>query len=232
MDDQQTAKAQTIKDQTVKDQTVKDQTVKDQILHLLKMQGAQTAGGLAERLGVSPMAVRQHLQALKAGNWVVYQEERRPLGRPVKLWQLAPRSRDRFPDSHADLMVDLLRSIETVFGAKGIDQLMLDRKQRQIQTYLTKVTDIPSWQQKVQKLAHLRTQEGYMAEVIEQSGGALLLVENHCPICAAAQNCQKLCTTELDVFRSVLGTSVTVERIEHILQGDRRCAYRVTGSRL
>jgi predicted ArsR family transcriptional regulator len=69
-----------------------------------------------------------------------------------------------------------------------------------------------------------------MAEVIEQSSNALLLVENHCPICAAAETCQKLCSTELEVFRTVLGSAVTVERMEHILQGDRRCAYRVSQS--
>jgi predicted ArsR family transcriptional regulator len=209
------------------------QPIKDQILHLLKMQGAQTASALAEQLRVSPMAIRQHLQTLKTGNWVSYQEERRPLGRPVKLWQLTARSGDRFPDSHADLMVDLLRSVETVFGAEGLDQLMADRKRRQIQAYDAKVRELAAqdWQQQVQMLAHLRTQEGYMAEVIEQSGGTLLLVENHCPICAAAQTCQKLCTTELEVFRSVLGSSVTVERVEHILQGDRRCAYRIRGLR-
>jgi predicted ArsR family transcriptional regulator len=206
--------------------------VKDQILHLLKMQGAQTATQLAEQLHVSPMAIRQHLQTLKAKSWVTYQEEHRALGRPVKLWQLTPQSSDRFPDRHADLSLDLLRSTELAFGAKGLEQLMAERKQRQIQTYRYQLAEwfAPgNWQQQVWAMAHLRSQEGYMAEVIEQTEQTLLLVENHCPICVAAQTCQKLCMAELEVFRSVLGKTVTVERIEHILQGDRRCAYRITG---
>jgi predicted ArsR family transcriptional regulator len=203
--------------------------VKDQILHLLKMKGAQTATALAERLQVSPMAIRQHLQDLKAEQWVTYEEERRPLGRPVKLWQLTTQSLDRFPNSHADLMVDLLRSVEAVFGADGLDKLILERRRRQMQAYQVKLAEQAigeNWRQRVEAIASLRTQEGYMAEVVEQDD-ALLLVENHCPICTAAQTCQKLCTAELEVFKTVLGTSVTVERIEHILQGDRRCAYRV-----
>jgi predicted ArsR family transcriptional regulator len=219
------------------------QGIKHQILHLLKMQGAQTATNLAEQLQVSPMAIRQHLQSLKAEQWVTYQEERRPMGRPVKLWQLTTQSVHRFPDSHAELLVDVLRSVEAIFGSIGIDRLMLDRRQRQIQAYRSRMvewadssmnssattTGFHNWQQRVNALANLRTQEGYMAEVIEQPEGALLLVENHCPICAAAQTCQKLCSTELEVFRSVLGPTVTVERVEHILQGDRRCVYRVQG---
>jgi predicted ArsR family transcriptional regulator len=221
------------------------QGIKHQILHLLKMQGAQTATALAEQLQVSPMAIRQHLQSLKAEQWVTYQEERRPLGRPVKLWQLTTQSVHRFPDSHAELLVEVLRSVETIFGPDGIDRLMLERSQRQIQAYRSKIAELVSsgsdphagpntglhtWQQRVKAIAQLRTQEGYMAEVIEQPEGALLLIENHCPICAAAQTCQKLCSTELEVFRSVLGAAVTVERVEHILQGDRRCAYRVQGN--
>jgi predicted ArsR family transcriptional regulator len=204
------------------------QKVKDQILYLLKMQGAQTATAIAEQVQVSPMAIRQHLQSLQAERWVTYQEERRPLGRPVKLWELTGQAGDRFPNSHADLMVDLLKSVESVFGKAGLDQLVAERSQRQVQTYQAKVAKTETWQQRVRAIAHLRTQEGYMAEVIQLPEGDLLLVENHCPIYAAAQTCQKLCGAELEVFRAVLGTEVTVERVEHILAGDRRCAYRIS----
>jgi predicted ArsR family transcriptional regulator len=204
------------------------QKVKDQILHLLKMQGAQTATAIAAQVQVSPMAIRQHLQSLQAERWVTYQEERRPLGRPVKLWELTLQAGDRFPNSHADLMVDLLKSVESVFGDAGLAQLVAERSQRQVQTYHAKVAKTGTWQQRVWAIAQLRTQEGYMAEVIELPKGDLLLVENHCPIYAAAQTCQKLCGAELEVFRAVLGAGVTVERVEHILAGDRRCAYRVS----
>ncbi|QKD81378.1 transcriptional regulator [Thermoleptolyngbya sichuanensis A183] len=203
---------------------------KDQILHLLKMRGAQTAAALAEQLAISPMAVRQHLQTLKAEQWVTYRQERRPTGRPVKLWQLTEHSISRFPDSHADLMLDVLRGVETVFGAEGLERVISERSRRQVQTYRAQLAGVESWQAQVRAIAHFRSQEGYMAEVLEQPDG-LLLVENHCPICAAAQTCPGLCTAELEVFRSVLGTSVVVERVEHLMQGDRRCAYRIQPTR-
>ena len=49
-----------------------------------------------------------------------------------------------------------------------------------------------------------------------------VLVENHCPICVAAKTCQGYCRAELDTFRAVLGPDATVERTEHIVQGDRK----------
>jgi predicted ArsR family transcriptional regulator len=208
------------------------QKSKDQILHLLKMGGAQTATALAKQLQVSPMAIRQHLQHLQAKQLVTYREERRPLGRPVKLWELAEQSARQFPDSHADLMLEFLRGVEAVFGPEGLEKLVMERTRRQIQNYRTRLKEmgLADYQQQVRMIAHLRDQEGYMAEVVVQSEDTLLLIENHCPIWAAAQTCQGLCKAELEVFRAALGAMVTVERVEHILQGDRRCAYRIKQS--
>src|SRR5437667_164453 len=80
--------------------------------------------------------------------------------------------------------------------------------------------------ERVERLAEARTREGYMAES-QPEGDGYLLVENHCPICAAATTCQGFCRAERDVFEKALGPGVTVERTEHIVGGDRRCAYRI-----
>lgn len=207
------------------------QKAKYQIVHLLKMQGAQTATAIAEQLQVTPMAVRQHLQILQAERWVSYKEERRPQGRPVKLWHLTENSRHFFPDSHADLMVDLLRGVEEVFGPAGLEKLLAERTQRQIQNYKFRLAKVSGdWRSQVMALAQFRHQEGYMAETIEQSDQSILLVENHCPVSAAAKTCNLMCRSELEVFKTLLGPTVSIERVEHIIQGDRRCAYRIRGN--
>ena len=76
--------------------------------------------------------------------------------------------------------------------------------------------------------AALRAAEGYMAKWSREDDGTYLLVENHCPICAAAAACQGFCRAELALFRTALGECVTVERTDHILAGARRCAYRIS----
>ncbi len=80
------------------------------------------------------------------------------------------------------------------------------------------------------RLAELRSVEGYMAAWSADADGGFTLVENHCPICAAATACQGFCRAELEVFRAVLGDGVSVERTDYILAGARRCAYRITSS--
>ena len=72
----------------------------------------------------------------------------------------------------------------------------------------------------------MRDREGYMAEY-EKDAEGFLLIENHCPICAAATECQNFCVSELKTFRTVLGENVKIKRVDHILSGSRRCAYRI-----
>ena len=80
--------------------------------------------------------------------------------------------------------------------------------------------------ERTRKLAKLRVEEGYMAESRPAPDGSLLLIENHCPVCAAARACQGLCRSELEIFRALL-PGASVERVDHILAGARRCAYRI-----
>jgi predicted ArsR family transcriptional regulator len=141
---------------------------------------------------------------------------------------LTPDASRLFPDAYAELSVALLSAVEDTFGETGMQRLLDARLTRQQNDYASRIPASLSVEQKLRRLAQLRTAEGYMAEVRREGKGSFILVENHCPICAAATACQGFCASELDLFRSVLGPQVDVERTEHIVGGDRRCAYRVT----
>ncbi len=198
------------------------------IVHLLKQAGAMDAAELSSRLGISAMAVRQHLYALQAERLVTYQEEARNMGRPAKLWQLTPAANRLFPDGYAELTLSFIQSVVEAFGEAGLERLLEIRARQQIEAYGLQMEGQESIEQRLQILAEIRTDEGYMAEVQPQADGSFLLAENHCPICAAATACTGLCSKELEVFQSALGEDAVVERTEHIVVGARRCAYQVS----
>ena len=197
-------------------------------MHLLKQEGGLDAQALAARLHLSAMAVRQHLYALQDEHLVTYHEVPRPVGRPAKLWQLTPTADRLFPEAYAELTVSLLTSVTEAFGAAGLERLLDVRTRQQIAAYDQQMAGQTTLRQRVETLAAMRTDEGYMAEVQAQADGSFLLLEKHCPICAAAVACTGLCGKELEVFRAVLGPHVAIERTEHIVLGARRCAYRVS----
>jgi len=76
-------------------------------------------------------------------------------------------------------------------------------------------------------LVKQRAAEGYTAEW-RLEGAGFVLLENHCPICAAASACSGFCRSELQLFHELLGPDATVERTDDLLTGARRCAYRIT----
>lgn len=209
-----------------------DARTRRRLLEILKTEGPSDAQNLAEEVGITPMAVRQHLYQLQEEKLVTYREEPRPVGRPAKLWELTAEANRFFPDAHATLAVDLLSAMKESFGAAGLEKIVERRRQEQADDYLERIPKRASLKTRLEKLVSFRTEEGYMAELQEDEEG-WLLIENHCPICSAASMCTGLCAAELDVFQMVLGDRAEIARSEHILEGARRCVYRVkkVGSR-
>ena len=198
------------------------------IVKLLKTEGPLGSAQLAERLGLTAMAVRLHLYALQEEGMVTAEDRPVPVGRPAKFWRLTREADRHFPEAYAELSVALIDAMQETFGAEGLNRVLASRCARQQADYAKRIRAADPLEKRLKDLAQVRTEEGYMAEVREaDEEGGFLLVENHCPICAAANACQGFCSTELDLFRTVLGPGVEVERVEHIVSGDQRCAYRV-----
>jgi predicted ArsR family transcriptional regulator len=199
----------------------------DRLLLILKMHGPQSSAVLGAKLGISGEAARQQLLRLEEQGLVESRPVVRGVGRPLAMWHLTTAAERRFPDAHAQLTVDLLAVIRSELGQSALDQIITAREAETRATYNRLLEQETTVSGRVARLAEIRSEEGYMAEV-EESASGYLLVENHCPICAAATSCQDFCRAELNVFQDVLGPEVTVERTEHIPHGARRCAYRIT----
>jgi predicted ArsR family transcriptional regulator len=206
-------------------------TTTDRILFRLKTRGPQAIAELGAAFGVTSEAVRQLLVKAEADGLVTYEDRREGRGRPKRLWRLSESGHARFPDRHSELTVGLLDAVREEFGDAGLDRLIARREAAQREAYRAAMSRTRSVEGRVKVLAELRDREGYMAEWRREDDGSLTLVENHCPICAAAASCRNLCRSELAIFRDVLGDGVEVERTDHVLAGARRCAYRVTLTR-
>ncbi|WP_232830586.1 metalloregulator ArsR/SmtB family transcription factor [Oceanicella sp. SM1341] len=200
----------------------------ERILMALKMQGALTSAQLGHRLETTGEAARQQLQKLAEDGLVAEERRASGRGRPAVWWHLTDKGHARFPDSHAALTVDILRSISEVLGDAARDKVIAAREATTRRLYEAEMTGCASLAARVAKLAELRSAEGYMAHAEACEDGSLLLIENHCPICAAASHCQGFCRAEQAVFEAVLGEEAAVKRVEHIVSGGRRCTYVIS----
>ncbi|MEM7300165.1 MAG: metalloregulator ArsR/SmtB family transcription factor [Pseudomonadota bacterium] len=203
------------------------ETSLDRILQFIKSRGPLSAPELADLLSISTPGAQQRLALGLEQGLLDFEDRASGRGRPRRYFHLTEKGHSRFPDRHSELTLEMLGSIEDLFGSDGIDRLISHREQATLDKYQTALAEKKDLRAKLEELARLRAQEGYMAEVQEQDDGSWLLVENHCPICAAATRCQGFCRSELSIFQTVLDGLATIERTDHILEGARRCAYRV-----
>jgi predicted ArsR family transcriptional regulator len=200
------------------------------VLELVKREGPVTAKALAEKLRVTGMAVRQHLERLEKSALVEHETRAGGRGRPSKLWRATKGAESRFANAHAALAVDLITQMRKAYGEEGLRRLIELRTAEQEKNYLPQIARAKTRKSRLEQLARIRSQEGYMAEVRKDGPDAWLLLEHHCPICSAARTCSGICREELKLFQRVLGKDVRVERASHILAGAERCAYRVVSA--
>ena len=205
-----------------------DITGGDRILGLIKRRGPLRSADAAAVLGTTAEAARQQLVKLADDGLVEAVTEKQGVGRPARYWHLTPVAHNRFPDTHAELTVRLIDAVRSTLGEAALEQLVRVREEETRRSYAGALSPAPrrcepasrAWRRSV------RAKDTWPNGA--PTAGGFLLLENHCPICAAATACQGFCRAELDVFRDVLGPGVAVERIEHVLAGARRCAYRIT----
>jgi predicted ArsR family transcriptional regulator len=200
------------------------------VLHALKAAGPQTAEALGRELNMTAVGARQHLTRLQDEELVAAEDRSEGVGRPKRLWSLTEAGHARFPDNHAGLTLELIAAIRKAGGEVLLDQVIGSREQSALKIYRARLDGAKTLKEKVKRLAAIRSEEGYMARTEPAKDGAVLLVENHCPICVAARSCQGFCRSELNMFRTVLGDGVAVERTEHVLGGAHRCVYRVSAT--
>ncbi|MCI3937235.1 transcriptional regulator [Chryseobacterium aahli] len=204
-----------------------EKTAGEQILMFLKMKTEATSLEVAQKLNITKEGARKHLISLANKGLIEPVLKNVGVGRPSTYYVLTPNGLSKFPDTHADVTVQLLRSVKNLLGENALDLLINDREKVAYDRYQNAMENKFTLEQRLETLVKLRSDEGYMAEwnTIDE---VYYLTENHCPICAAARECQGFCRSELKNFQSIIGEEYKVERVEHILSDGNRCKYKIT----
>lgn len=204
-----------------------EKTAGEQILMFLKMRTEATSLEVAQKLDITKEGARKHLISLANKGLIEPVLKNIGVGRPSTYYILTSNGLSKFPDTHADITVQLLRSVKNLLGENALDLLINDREKVAYDRYQIAMENRVTLEERLETLVKLRNDEGYMAEwnTIDET---YYLTENHCPICAAARECQGFCRSELKNFQTIVGEKYKVERIEHLLSDGNRCKYKIT----
>ncbi len=211
--------------------SIQNEATRDRVARSILDNGPSTAAVLAERLDLTPAAVRRHLDHLLADGLVEAREERvygpRGRGRPAKVFSLTDSGRHVFYQAYDDLAVTALRFIAEAGGEQAITDFARGRVAELEERYRALVDAAPD-DEKAEVLAEALSVDGYAASTLAATAGEQLC-QHHCPVAHAAAQFPQLCEAETEVFSRLLGKHV--QRLATIARGDGVCTTHIPSVR-
>ncbi|GIP26043.1 DeoR family transcriptional regulator [Paenibacillus sp. J23TS9] len=201
-----------------------DISTRDKILQLLKTKGELSAKEITEFIGITSMAVRRHINTLEKDGLIESKTIRQPMGRPTAIYHLTEQAETFFPNKYHALTLDLLGELELDAGSDMVDRLF-DRRGESLQKNHAEKMHGKSFAEKVEALAEIQNENGYMVELEKNSEHEYTLMEYNCPISQIAKKYNHACTCEMKMFESLLGAEVG--RTECLAKGDKKCVYTI-----
>ncbi|GLY02023.1 MULTISPECIES: hypothetical protein [Actinoplanes] len=214
--------------------TVTDGRTRDRVAHLLIERGAATAAELGKVLGLSPAAIRKHLDAMLADHLVetraVRSDRPRGRGRPAKAFVLTAAGREGLIPHHYDgLATAALRWIASTHGPQAVSafaETQVGALEGRLHAALASAGQDPL--ARAEALAEALTAEGYAANATTIASGGQLC-QHHCPVAHVAAEFPQLCDAETEVISRLIGTHV--QRLATIAHGDGVCTTHIPASK-
>lgn len=206
-----------------------DLSTRETILHLLKTNDELSAKELTERLHITSMAVRRHIDALERDGFIESRTIRQPMGRPTAVYYLTERANVLFPNKYHTVALDLLDELVQESGENMVEKLFERRKETLYKRYAPMMAD-KNFPDKLSVLATIQNDNGYMAELKKTSDDEYVLIEYNCPIFQVANQFNHACQCELRLFESLLNADIS--RPECLAKGGKKCVYHIRKRRL
>ncbi|GAA3611376.1 transcriptional regulator [Kineosporia mesophila] len=212
--------------------------VSREILH----HGPVTASDLAATLGLTPAAVRRHLDTLTdqglVCTWDPPEGAPRRRGRPARLFVLTDAGHSVMSTAYDDLAVQLLEFLAQTAGPDAVREFAVVRAERLAQRYRPAVEAVgEDTHRRAGALAQALSTDGYAASVrsLDERGRAKedqaapqtgkQLCQGHCPVQQVAAQFPQLCEAETHAFSSLLG--VHVQRLATLAHGEHVCTTHI-----
>ena len=204
-------------------------STKQNILQELLKRGQTTASELAKSLQISSQAIRRHLNELETDGLIEHEALQTGMGRPQYYYHISEQGRSLFPHRYGEFAVSFLDALAETVGKDRVSTVLAKQWQKKAQDYRDRIGN-GTLAQRVAKLVQLRQEEGYMAELHQNSPdrnqAEFIFTEYNCAISEVAESYPSVCGHELEMFSAIL-PDCTVERTHWLNQGEHRCGYLI-----
>lgn len=193
---------------------------RQRILRHLKRVGEASVADLSGGLGLTPVTIRHHLEALQGDGLVERPTARRKAGpgRPELIYQATPAADRLMPRNYGELCSCLLSASTSARSGEELEHV-LERLGDKLGTDERPAGGLGGVRRALE-------QRGYFPTVRRTDGGITVRLAN-CPYLEVAELTPALCHFDRALIEGLLGTEVRMEK--RIVQNEPVCVFRTTG---
>ena len=228
------------------------------VARLILELGPSTASVIGGRLGLTPAAIRRHLDNLLAEGLIETRSARTYASRgrgQARLFAITDAGRSAFEHAYDDLASSALRFLAAEAGPAAVEKFARHQVSELERRYGAVLAGVAPGE-RVRALADALSADGYAAsasaapaptpapapadaaagatamagEAAAALAGGEQLCQHHCPVAHVAEEFPQLCEAETEAFSRLLGRPV--QRLATIAHGDGICTTHVTGHSL
>lgn len=198
-------------------------TAAGRVLKAIQLRGQARINQLADDLGVTTSAVRQHLTQLQASGAVRAEKVREGVGRPYYLYSVTPEAHNLFYKDYGELARLLLDEVAATQGPQAMQAVLRRIADRLTDKYREEMAG-PELADRISAWAELLDRRGVTVQ-LEKTADGYLVTEYGCPYQNVATENRAVCEMEREVMTRLLGSGVKLTQC--VLDGHHGCRFRV-----
>ncbi|HEY4688862.1 MAG TPA: ArsR family transcriptional regulator [Anaerolineae bacterium] len=201
------------------------QSTRQAILQILKEQGQATVDQLSEKLDLTPVTIRHHLDILRSERLVQAPRVRRRQtpGRPQHVYCLTEQASDYFPKNYVAFADMTLTEVRERVGKEEMNAIVQGVAHRMAADGPKPSSDGP-FPDRLDRVVGFLNTKGYVARWEKNEHGYLLQMSN-CPYQGLADRQNATCVMDMAMIAELLGA--TPQRLSWMSGGDLNCTYLV-----
>lgn len=199
------------------------QSTRQEILEILRAEKQATVEDLAERLELTPMTIRHHLNVLQAQNLVEATKVRRSqkVGRPRLVYTLTEAADELFPHGYGDLARYLVSEVKGTLGEQETREIF-----RRIADRVANEAPPPvegqSFEERLAQVVDFMEAQGFIS-TWEKTDHGYAITNINCPYRQVTREHDEVCIMDTLLIQKLL--NVEPRRMSNMRLGEGSCRF-------
>lgn len=199
------------------------QSTRQEILDILKEDRQATVEDLAQRLELTPMTIRHHLNILQAQNLVEASKVHRSkkVGRPRLVYTLTDAADELFPQSYGELARHLMSEVKQAMGKQEAEAI-LRRVAERVVREAPRPVEGQEFEERLSRAMDFLHEHGYLSSW-EKVGDGYVITNVNCPYRHVTREHDEVCIMDTEILSKLLG--VEPQRLTSMSAGEPTCSF-------